>query len=160
MNAPNEVVSAVTGLIGLRCWYVSGGGSAGSSFSLALGGKVARDKPLKNTAHSEDFRHFEGEASLLIWCSWRLDGPMEALASSDELPDVGIPKLERELTGCTISQAMVAGGACDLRLVFDEVTLNVFCDHVPGDPSFDGNWQLSRLGQLLAAGPGFQIHRE
>jgi hypothetical protein len=67
-------MAMVDSLRELPCWYVSCGGAVGPSFQLALGNRVLRNRPLKNSAHPDEFRRFEGEANLLVWCSWRLDG--------------------------------------------------------------------------------------
>src|SRR5437763_16523148 len=98
---------------GLRCWYVSCGGAAGPTFELALGGKVPRRIPHKNPAHAEEFRRFEGEANLLVWCSWRLDGPDCPLTSSDDSPRAVIDGLER-LVGVHVESVVVTPPAWDL----------------------------------------------
>jgi hypothetical protein len=146
----------VTSLVGLKCWYVNAGGSAGSSFSLTLGNKIRRGKPLRNPDVSEEYRLYDGEASLLVWCSWRLDGPDEAITSSDEDTEVLADKLQ-VLVGRTMTEATVSGRACDLDVVFGDLALHVFCDHVPGNPSFDGNWQLHYGQRIVAPGPGYRV---
>jgi hypothetical protein len=78
-----QIGALVQQLVGLPLWFVNCGGAAGSSFSLALGGKVARASPLKNPSVSQDFREHTGEANLYVWCSWRLVAG-DALASSDQ----------------------------------------------------------------------------
>src|SRR5262249_7129167 len=70
---PEELWRLLSSLKGLECWYVSCGGAAGSTFQLSLGEKVRRSVQLKNPAHSEEFRQFEGEAAIFVWCAWRLD---------------------------------------------------------------------------------------
>jgi hypothetical protein len=154
-EAPHDVGQAVSELVGLECWYVNAGGRAGSSFSLALGQKVRRGKPLKNPDVTAEFAAFDGEASLLVWCSWRLDGPTEALTSSDEEVESLVTKLQA-LVGRRITGASVFGRACDLRVCFGDLVLHVFCDHVPGNPSFDGNWYLRRNRRLVSVGPGYK----
>jgi hypothetical protein len=45
--------------------------------------------------------------------------------------------------------------AWDLTLAFSNgLSLRVFCDHVPGNPSFDGNWELWRQDRAAIVGPG------
>ena len=42
-----------------------------------------------------------------------------------------------------------------LALTFrNRLKLTVFCDHVPGEPSFDGNWELWLRKVALFIGPG------
>ncbi len=66
MDISLEVTRA---LEGKECWYVSCGGAVGSTFELVFGKKIPRRHVVRNPAHSEDFRNFEGEANLLVWCS-------------------------------------------------------------------------------------------
>jgi hypothetical protein len=44
----------------------------------------------------------------------------------------------------------------NLRLVFDEISLRICCDHVPPEASFNANWELTIERQReLIVGPGF-----
>lgn len=144
--------------MGLPCWYVNGG-ATGNAFSLALGGKVLRDRPLWPDKLDDEFSTHEGQGSLYVWCSWRLDGSSEAIASSDQEPDVFLPSL-KSLVGKRVSCVDVKHGACDLSIQFEEVVLHVFCDHVLPDPSFDGNWEATIGETAVAVGPGFKIEIE
>ncbi|MBV9123746.1 MAG: hypothetical protein JO112_10350, partial [Planctomycetes bacterium] len=121
---------------------MSSGGGAGSTFQLALGGKVRRPLPLKNPAHAEDFRQFEGEVSLFVWCAWRLDALDRPVTSWDDTEESVAAGLE-QLVGSRIDTIEVVPPAWDMTLKFsNSLWLRVFCDHVPGEPSFDGNWDL------------------
>jgi hypothetical protein len=138
----------------LRCWHVGCGGAAGPTFSLALGERVPRAVPLMNPAEPESFRQFEGEANLYVWCSWRLDDPDRPLTSSDDTT----PSIEQGLTQLlesTVTAVQLAPPAWDLRIHFSNgLRLQLFCDHVPGDPSFDGNWDLQVRDKAVSVGPG------
>ncbi len=81
LDLGSEVVQA---LRGKKCWYVSCGRSAASTFELALGEKIPRRQLLHNEAHSLEFQQFEGEANLLVWCTWRLDESSGPISSSDD----------------------------------------------------------------------------
>ncbi|MFY8200435.1 MAG: hypothetical protein ACOVLE_07190 [Pirellula staleyi] len=142
-------------LIGLECWYANAGGKhAGSTFSLAFGEKVARDIPLANTAHPEEYRKYEGEANIVVWCTWRLDGRDAPLTSSDDTDD-GIQKGLQSLIGSHIVDMIVERPCWDLKLLFSPFhRIQLLCDHVPGDPSFDGNWELHFRGESYYFGPG------
>src|SRR5438105_4761219 len=48
-------------LSNLHCWHVSCRGAVGPSFQLALGAKIARAIPLKNSKQPAEFRDSEGE---------------------------------------------------------------------------------------------------
>src|SRR5580700_5308950 len=126
-NHYQDLSAQVRSLQGLGCWYVSCGGAAGPTFQLALGNKVLRRSPIKNPAHSEDYRRFEGEANLLVWCTWRLDGPEGPLTSSDDTTSNVVAHLEK-LVGATIGSVNLAPPAWDLSVAFTNgLTLRVFC---------------------------------
>jgi hypothetical protein len=159
-NVDQNLAAQTRSLEGLGCWYVSCGGAAGPSFQLALGGKVPRQAPLKNQAHSEEFRRFEGEANLLVWCTWRLDGPDGPLTSSDDTTANIATELQK-LVGAAIESVALLPPAWDLTVRFNNgLMLRVFCDHVPGEPSFDGNWELWRRGVAVFVGPGARYEVE
>jgi len=153
-NGHADLPSLVRALQGLPCWYVSCGGCTMPSFQLALGNKVPRQTPLKNPAQSEEFRCFEGEVNLLVWCSWRLDGIDAPLTSSDDV-EVSVVSRLSQLIGASVTNAATVAPAWDLNLDFSNgLRLCVFCDHVPGEPSFDGNWELWQRNLTAFVGPG------
>jgi hypothetical protein len=138
----------------MPCWYVS---VVGTSFQLALGAKVPRKTAIRNLAHSQEYRLFEGEANLLVWCSWRLDSPSEPLVSSDCSTAAAETKLD-QLVGKNLKHVTMESIAGDLLLTFDSgLRLTVFCDHLPGAPSFDGNWDLFLPDRLFSVGPGDRV---
>ncbi len=125
-----------------------------TTFELALGDKVARSSIIPNEAHSDDFSRFEGEANLLVWCSWRLDGPDAPLTSWDDTVE-NVERVLEGLVGRTIVDVRADLPGWDLHLDFTGgLRLHVFCDHVPGDPSFDGNWTLFLTNKMIAIGVG------
>jgi hypothetical protein len=159
-NHPQDVSALVNSIRGLRCWYVSCGGAVGPTFQLALGDKVPRSRPLKNPAQSEEYRQFEGEANLLVWCSWRLDANEGPLTSSDD-DDAGISTHLQRLAGATVQSVSLTSSALDLTVSFSgDLTLRIFCDHVPNSPSYDGNWELWRKEEALFIGPGARVVTE
>jgi hypothetical protein len=159
-NIPEELARLSAALKGLECWYVSCGGAAGSTFQLTLGGKVRRPVPLKNPAHSEEFRQFEGEVGLFVWCAWRLDGtdgPVTSWDDTNESVEAGLKKL----IGSRIDAVEVVPPAWDMNIKFsNSLCLRVFCDHVPGEPSFDGNWDVRTREMSIAVGPGTKCRTE
>ncbi len=153
-NGSMELQTLVRSITGLSCWYVSCGGVTLPTFQLALGNKVPREKPLNNSAHPEEFRRFKGEANLLVWCSWRLDGADGPLTSSDDTP-TNIKNQLNQLIDARVESVDVAAPAWDLTVRFaNGLQLHAFCDHVPGDPSFDGNWEMWRGDVAVVVGPG------
>jgi len=155
------VIELRSRLLGLPCWYVSSGGKhVGSTFSLALGGKVPRTNPLTNPAHSDEYRKYEGDANLVVWCTWRLDGPDAPESSSDDT-EAGVQSALEGLVGSRIVDVVVERPAWDLRLLFSPFhRLQLFCDHVPGEPSFDGNWELHLKEEAFYFGPGAAMEVE
>jgi len=102
------------------------------------------------------YQRNEGEYELMVWCAWRLDGPKGPVVSSDAADVVVDRKLTRALRGRTIERARVTVPlAWDLEVTFDRgLVLRVFCDYLPGDPSFDGNYEVVLPDRELAVGPG------
>jgi hypothetical protein len=160
---PEQVTTktdVIQALLGKRCWYASCGGAAGPTFELAFGRKIPRRFPVKNDKHSEEFRKFEGEANLLVWCTWRLDNPTSPIASSDDTHEHVRAGLE-QLVNADITAIDVESPAWDLKIDFsNDLRLRVFCDHLPGDPSFDGNWELEQPDSVIAVGPGSTVALE
>jgi hypothetical protein len=141
-------------------WYVSCRGAPGSTFQLAFGAKVRRPVPLKNPAHSEEYRLFEGELNLLVWCVWRLDSSDCCLTSWDDRKS-SIESELGKLVGARVASVELAEPCWDMHLLFsNSLSLRIFCDHVPGDPSFDGNWDLSCPAYIVSVGPGTKISIE
>lgn len=147
-----RIAQLLAALVGKRIWHVNAGGSAGSTFSLALGANVPRETALDNPDVSPRFRNFRGEYGLYVWCTSRFVGA-NCLASSDQDHQV-FAKTLHLLTDSVISAARIHGPLHDLRLETTAGVLDVFCDHVPPDMSFDGNWELTFPGGSLNIGPG------
>jgi hypothetical protein len=154
MGSDTDVKEFVGLLRGQQIWFINGGGAAGSTFSLSLGKRTLRSKALQNSSVSEEFRLFQGEFTLYVWSTWRLEAP-DAVASSDQDFDAASPLL-RALVGQNVTDVVVEGRCLDLRLILGNLSLQVFCDHVPPDPSFDANWELTieQEGSLVV-GPGY-----
>jgi hypothetical protein len=151
---PENLGNAINSAKGLCCWYVSTGGAAKSTFELAIGSKVPRVISLKNTAHSEEFRRFGSEISIFVWCAWRLDGPKEPVTSWDD-KDASIESGLNQLIGANIDLIQISLPAWDANIAFsNSLCLRLFCDHVPSDPSYDGNWNLTTGSERYNFGPG------
>lgn len=158
MRSVNRLRPLLHKLVGLECWHVNAGGAAGSTFSLALGERVLRDEPLRNPSVSAQFRKYTGAANLYVWCAWRLDASDPNLvASSDQSPRVFKRRLQ-SLLKQRVRRASASPPAHDLSLEFDQATLRVFCDHVPPNPTFDGNWELVTGAASVEIGPGYSVN--
>jgi hypothetical protein len=146
-------------LRGVQCWYVNAGGAAASSFSLSFGNRILRGSPLKNPTATNEFRAFEGEFSLYVWCSWRLETADQAVASSDQDNELSTIELEK-LAGLTVTALDIDQRTTDLVLTFGDLVLRVFSDHLPVSPSYPANWEFYARGSVLRAGPGFAWSEE
>src|SRR5262245_31207755 len=126
----------------------------GSSFNLQFGGK--RPKPYVTSLGPQgDDRNFHGQLCLLVWCTWRLDSTGAPLASSDQEGELTAHELE-VLVGETIQGVELFEPGLDLQIQFsNNLKLRVFSDHLPGNPSFDGNWQIRVGDKSLGVGPGY-----
>jgi hypothetical protein len=157
---PDELDSLIRSLQGLDCWEVSCGGAAGSTFQLALGERVPLPIPLKKTKHSDTFPQFEGQANILVWCAWRLDGSDGPLTSWDDTKQ-SVEAGLTTLVGSRINSIEIIPPAWDMNIRFsNSLCLRVFCDHVPGEPSFDGNWDVRNEHMTIAVGPGAKCRVE
>ena len=109
---------------------------------------------LRNEAHSDEYRKYEGEANLLVWCTWRLDSTEQPISSSDDTTEHVVQALEA-LAGREVLNAVINLPGWDIDLSFSGgLVLHVFCDHLPGDPSFDGNWELFLRDRVISVGVG------
>jgi hypothetical protein len=163
-NLLDELSRLIPELCGLECWRVSCGGAAGSTFQLALGEKVPLPTPAippeKTKYFADGFPDFEGEACILVWCAWRLDGPNGPITSWDDAQH-GVEAGLQKLIGQKIESIDLLPPAWDANLTFSNgFRLRIFCDHVPGDPSFDGNWDLRIRNTTIGFGPGSKYEIE
>lgn len=144
-------------VVGKEIWHVGTSEAAGNSFSLALGGRVPREARLKG-ATDDEFSASRGEFGLYVWCTWRLETGL-GVASSDQSQVVFQRELKRLLFE-KVRAFSVRGRFCDLVLRTDNCVLQAFCDHMPPDSSFDGNWELEYPGGALNVGPGDRVEIE
>jgi hypothetical protein len=153
-----DIKTYVHSLCGLRCWHVSvGGGCTMPTFQLALGEKVRRARPLMNRHQPEEYRQFEGEFGVLVWCPWRMDSPQGPVTSWYDTEEHICEHLRR-LVGAKVRAASVSGPGRDLRITFaNRLTMCVFCDKIAGDPTWDGNWEMWGHGQQLVIAAGSRV---
>ena len=136
-------------LSGKKCWYAFS--SFGSTVGLDLGRKVLRPRPLRNRAHKPEYRKYEGERHLILWCSWRLERSGLPIISSDGTEPQCQEHLQ-VLVGRMVRQVEISP-SWDLRLVFSgDVALIAFPDHVGQAAGFDGNWELWTPEQAYLVG--------
>ncbi len=109
--------------------------------------------PLKNEAHSEEYRRFKGEVRVFIRCPWRLEREGQPVCASDDDAEVevGLSKL----IGERVESATAQPRSWDLVVCFSNgFSLRAFCSRAQGDPQYDDNWQIWRRDSELVVGPG------
>ncbi len=138
----------MTSAVGLPCWRV---GTYKSLVTLYLGRKLI----VRPQSGPRQHRRSEtGDAALIVWCSWRLDGRESPITSSDDTETALHDALQR-LVGTSIVSVKVLPPAWDLCVEFSNgCILRVFCDYVPGDPSFDDNWEVRVRDERLVVSLG------
>jgi len=155
IKAEDALRSFILLIVGMECWHACAGPNLGSTFSLSLGKRVRRAHPLKRAPLNDEFKFYEGEATLVVWCTWRLDGKDEPVASSDQEGTIVKERLQC-LVGTRVEHIETEEPGWDLSVSFSGgQRLKVLCDHIPGDPSFNGNWDLEVRGDGLYTGPGY-----
>lgn len=156
----SQVDSLLSTLIGKSCWHVSAGGSGGNTFGLDFGSKIKRLHPLRKSLNSTEFRWFEGEYKLIAWCAWRLDGEGSPLACSDQSPS-SIRKALQSLVGKRVRAIITRPPAWDLQIAFTgRLSLQLFCNNIPAQFDFEGNWDCWIKDIGLIVGPGNRIRLE
>jgi len=113
------------------CWSVIGGAGVGTAISLAFGEKIPRASPLGNTRLTEEERIFEGEFSLFVECTWRLQTPDEVLCTSLSSNLEGQSRHQElmQLVGKHVVDVEIRLPAGDLEITFeDKRILVVFAD--------------------------------
>jgi hypothetical protein len=141
---------------GLVCWraYTSMGNSPGLFF-----GNTVNLFPTHSVRRRAEWKHIPvtrstAEIIFIIWCTWRLDATEVTITSSDDRADTAEEEVQK-LSGRRLISALAAPPAGDLTLTFSgDRCLKVFCDHVPGQPSYHGNWQLKVPESRVLVGPG------
>jgi hypothetical protein len=154
-NEVQEISDEIKSNLLKNCWYVSTGGSAGTTFKLILGGKVLRNELLKNPAHSYEYQRFEGEVSLLVWCSWRLEKDGNVITGRDDETEKAT-RILGELADRQIIEVQVDYPGWDLHLLFSGgYRLNIFCDLIHKEEDLNlGNWELFLSEKIIAIHAG------
>jgi hypothetical protein len=144
MNVSSKKVLAILKpVLHKVCWHVSVGGCTLPSFSLALGGKAKRNKPLLNLAQPAVYRKFEPEISFFVWCAWRLERG-DSVVTSDNGDDSEITRGFKGIIGKSVTRIEVTHPVWDLVVHFsDDFRLMVFCNQVAKKESLDNNWQAT-----------------
>ncbi|MFL6710082.1 MAG: hypothetical protein ACJ8HI_17920 [Massilia sp.] len=121
LNAAREFFN---GLIGQSCWSLIAGPGTGSMFTLALGEKFRRERPLKNQTLSLEQREFDGEFVVFVKESpWRLlDDQNRTICTCYDSNEANGPMLSglQCLVGRSVVSASIVNENGGLTLVFGE----------------------------------------
>ena len=143
-------------VIGEKCWHVSTGNATLPSFSMALGEKIPRERPLRYR-DGTSFAEYTGRVSFYVWCTWRFQKGNRVLVSSDDDNEEIVKALQR-LVGDKIAGIEIAPPAWDVVVNFTSgKRLCVFCDHTQVSPSYQGNWNATVGAKRIDVGPGTKI---
>lgn len=131
VDSVEKLEVAVKNLHGRECWALIAGEGTGSAFSMKMGEKIPRKRPLQNPFLSADAKIFDGEYCLYVqFSSWRLDDVERVICTStdsNENDGVMVQGLSR-LVGCRISGVSLTKPGCDLIIDLDRgYRLTVFC---------------------------------
>ena len=81
--------------------------------------------------------------------------PAHGPRSSSDDAEAGRTRELTKLVGSIVEDVKIELPGWDLMLAFSNgLALRVFCDHVPGDPSFSDNWELCRQEDRIVIGVG------
>lgn len=150
-----ELEDALADLVAKRCFSAISGAGVEFAFILHLGDRQRRSLRLANPRLSFLQRTFEGSHTLLVECTWRVDGPEGVIASClDEAKPAG-PRdaaLE-ELADRVVERVEVAAPGLDLTVRFEGgYTLLCFCTEVD-EKQKRSNWTYAWPGGLATVGP-------
>lgn len=149
----------VADLIGRRCFAAIGGRDVEFAFILHIGEQEKRSLRLSNPRLSFLERTFEGSHTLLVECTWRIDGPEGVCASClDAAKPVG-PRDDAlaELVDRAIERVSVEAPGFDLALAFEGgYTLRVFASEVD-EKAKRSNWIYAYPGGRAICGPRSRV---
>lgn len=143
------------------CWSVIAGAGAGTVISLDFGGKVLRNKPLKNPALTDEQRRYAGEDVLYIECAWRLQTKGEVICSStsSNLSHQSMAIGLKQIIGAHVAKVRVRLPAGDIEIIFDNgLSLLVFADQC-NEVDQINNYTFYSPNSIVTNGPKSLITR-
>jgi hypothetical protein len=149
-------------LIGKECWSIIGGAGTGSNISLAFGEKVPKKRPLKNRSLTDEERNFNGEFSLYITCTWRIDSELEVACGCREDNSAKGPMLRglQKLVNQRVISVCLSPPALDLSLTFENnLSLRIFCDQTSLDEDHDNYTFFLRTREWFNVGTRSVLER-
>lgn len=136
----NTFISASINLIGKKCWGIIAGAGTGSNIVIDFGGKKRRKGLLKNDKLSDVQKEYEGEFSLYITCTWRLETEHKIICGSNDPNRDGGPMLKglKEIIDREVTSLDIITPSLDVSLnLSGGYKLKVFCDETNEEEAFD-----------------------
>jgi len=128
---PLEEFERVVGwLVGKPLWDTVAGPTTATAVLLKFGAKIPV-KDVRGNSMQQEAERFEGELSLMVWCSWRVEmGQTELLCGCGDPYNAGGPMLTglQKLPGDVVSDVSI-NPFLDLLVAFESGRrLRLFCD--------------------------------
>jgi hypothetical protein len=157
-----ELEEALDDLIGCRCFSAISGPSVEFAFVLHLGERQRRFLRLANQRLSFLQRTYEGSHTLLVECTWRIDGPNGVLSSCFDRAKPGGPRdaaLE-DLVDRAVEGIELFRPGLDLDVRFEGgLVLRLFATEAD-EKSKRNNWTYSCPFATATVGPRSRLQME
>ena len=127
----SQLQSCLNELLQKECWSIVAGKGTGSIFTLGLGDRIHRKRPIENLHLLKEQRENDSEYGLMVYSSWKLKGENETIcdSDSDNSNDGSMVNGLGQLKGKRIKEAKFDGFNQGLLLLFDEnYRLQIACD--------------------------------
>ena len=145
VNSQQEIIDryrkAIKNLIGQPCWSVLAGLSTGSNVSMQFGDRIPRDRPIKNSALTEEERNYDGKYGILVMSTaWRLEKGSEVITGWTDSNELNGPMVQGldQIIGSHVEEVLITEPGLDMELVFsNSIRLKIFCNQFgDGDDNY------------------------
>jgi len=162
MNDRDEFIKNwCSGICNQDCWGVAIGEGTGSSFSLQIGKRLKRSRPLTNPHINQAQKDYYSYYGLQIGgAAWRLTCDKDMLVSWEDDNSNGGPMVRtmKKLVGLDVIKVDLDEIFYDLSICFsNNYKLNVFCDQ---SICLLENYSISIDKLYLSIGPGCKLNFE
>ncbi len=159
MPTEDQLKKEIEQLFDKEVFALTCGPSTGSRFKLEIGKKVLRERYINNPHLTEENRKFQGEYSLMVYCSWRLqdknDKVIASWQDSNEKEGLMTKGLE-SLVGDKITNISFSPQFdCVINFTSGRY-LNIFSD-VSREGNNDTNWRFGIKGKYLILHNDYQL---
>lgn len=149
----------IRSIVGKECWAVCAGPGTGSHFTMEIGKKIPRARPIRNRFPSEVARKYAGEFGLFFEaCAWRVEGNGGILCTSKSDNRFGGEMLYglHQIIGRRILRVKIEKTGFDLTVEFERgLFLRSFSDAVSDEEG--DNYYYSSPEESFTVEPKGQI---